>query len=169
MTTSLPANMLSDPMEILLTSDLWGTRQIIDASSGLTPEQFGRSFEMGLGTLQKTLVHMASAMYRWGDVLGGKTPRTALDVAMFPTPKSLLPAFEEASALLRAQAAARPLSDVVERDLGGRVYRFSRAIALLQITTHGNYHRAQCVNMLRHLGVSPVPDPSVMVMAMKAQ
>lgn len=171
-TVDTPARSIAsyaDPLEILLEQDLWGTCLIIDSAAPLTGEQFRTEFPMGFGTLQKTLAHMASAVYRWGDVLGGNMPRAPLEWANFPTPASFVPAFEESNALLRVQAAARPLGEIVERETNGRVYRFTRAAALMQITTHGTYHRAQCVNMLRHLGVVPVPDPSVMkwMMAME--
>ena len=33
--------------------------------------------------------------------------------------------------------------------------------ALTHITTHGTHHRAQCLNMLRQLGVTPLPPSSV--------
>jgi uncharacterized damage-inducible protein DinB len=32
---------------------------------------------------------------------------------------------------------------------------------LTHATTHGMHHRAQCLNMLRHLGVTPLPQSSV--------
>jgi uncharacterized damage-inducible protein DinB len=31
----------------------------------------------------------------------------------------------------------------------------------MQVTTHAMHHRAQCLNMLRHLGVTPLPPSSV--------
>ncbi|HVZ93511.1 MAG TPA: DinB family protein [Phycisphaerales bacterium] len=44
-------------------------------------------------------------------------------------------------------------------------YTFTRAAVLCHVTTHGHYHRAQCINMLRHLnhpGLSDrLPDLSV--------
>ena len=163
----MPSNHpLSDPLDILLTHDLWANRQLIEVCTPLSPEQFTREFAMGLGTIHKTLVHMASAIYRWSDALAGKTLRPALDAGKFLTPPSLLPAFEESSGLLRTQAIAKPLSDIVTRDLGGTLHHFTRGVVLMQITTHGTYHRAQIINMLRHIGVSPVPDPSVMKWSM---
>jgi uncharacterized damage-inducible protein DinB len=32
---------------------------------------------------------------------------------------------------------------------------------LTHVTTHGMHHRAQCLNMLRQLGVTPLPPSSV--------
>lgn len=161
-----PAANVTDPFDLLLRHDLWGSHQILDAARPLSAEQFTREFPMGPGSLQKTLAHMASAMYRWADVLTGRPPRAPLELASLPTPASFAPAFDEASALLRAQVSAAPLSGTIVREVAGVTYQFTRSVALMQILTHGTYHRAQCVNMLRHLGVAPVPDPSVMKWAM---
>ena len=37
----------------------------------------------------------------------------------------------------------------------------TRSAALLHVLTHGMHHRAQCLNMLRQLGVSPLPLSAV--------
>ena len=49
---------------------------------------------------------------------------------------------------------------------GATVYRFTRGVALVHIATHGMHHRAQCMNMIRHLGlagllVSDLPEIGV--------
>jgi uncharacterized damage-inducible protein DinB len=41
------------------------------------------------------------------------------------------------------------------------VSTFTRAVILCHVHTHSMHHRAQCLNMLRHLGVSPLPQSSV--------
>ena len=45
-----------------------------------------------------------------------------------------------------------------------RTYTFTRGVTLVHVCTHGTHHRAQCINMLRHLNVPGVsdklPDPS---------
>jgi len=33
---------------------------------------------------------------------------------------------------------------------------------ITHVTTHGMHHRAQCLNMLRHVGVNPLPQSSVL-------
>jgi uncharacterized damage-inducible protein DinB len=37
----------------------------------------------------------------------------------------------------------------------------TRGAVLAHVTTHGTHHRAQCLNMLRRLGVNPLPPSSV--------
>ena len=62
---------------------------------------------------------------------------------------------EEASA---ARARARGLGTEFEVTLGGQTGRFTLGAALVHVTTHGMHHRAQCLNMLRHLGVPGISD-----------
>ena len=60
---------------------------------------------------------------------------------------------------------------MVTRVREGQVIRLTRAGVITQVTTHGMHHRAQCLNMLRHLGVKPLPPSSVIewVRAVDAQ
>jgi uncharacterized damage-inducible protein DinB len=37
----------------------------------------------------------------------------------------------------------------------------SRGGVITHVATHGMHHRAQCLNMLRQLGVTPLPKSSV--------
>ena len=69
---------------------------------------------------------------------------------------------EEAWRELSAEARRRPLGDTVTRRLrDGRTVQMTRAAVLAHVATHGTHHRAQCLNMLRHLGVQPLPPSSV--------
>jgi len=37
----------------------------------------------------------------------------------------------------------------------------TRGTVVAQVTTHGVHHRAQCLNMLRRLDITPLPPSSV--------
>ncbi len=41
----------SDPVEILIKSDAWGTRLVLDSCRGLSRDQFHQKFEIGLGSV----------------------------------------------------------------------------------------------------------------------
>ncbi len=47
---------------------------------------------------------------------------------------------------------------MLEVTLGGTPYCFSLGAMLMHVATHGVHHRAQCLNMLRRLGVQGVSD-----------
>jgi uncharacterized damage-inducible protein DinB len=57
-----------------------------------------------------------------------------------------------------ARARQRGLAHEMDVTLGGTPYRFTVGAMLVHVTTHGMHHRAQCLNMLRRLGVPGVSD-----------
>lgn len=151
----------SDPIDILLAHNHWATRSIISACAALTPEQFHQKFEMGPGSLHNTTTHLLGAMRVWTDLLAARPARPRLET-MQHTPAELLAMLDEIAGDLAANARAHPLEDLVTWERGGKSYTFSRGGILTHVTTHGMHHRAQCLNMMRHLGVSPLPPSSVL-------
>jgi uncharacterized damage-inducible protein DinB len=151
----------SDPLEILLAHDRWATRQILRACAPLTREQFHQPFQMGPGSLHDTFVHMLGAMRIWTQGLAGQPvgPRLEQD-----PPRSLA----EIETLLdtlfdafNAEIRRLPLDHTMFRVRNGKTFTFTRGAVLAHVATHGMHHRAQCLNMLRQLGVSPLPPNSV--------
>ena len=153
----------SDLLQILLSHDRWATAQILGACEPLTLDQFHRRFDMGPGSLHDTLTHVLGAMRAWTDTLAGQEPRPRLETdGQRRTPEQLRALLDETAKDFADQARRRPLEETVSRTLrDGRTLTFTRAAALLQVTTHGMHHRAQCLNMLRQLGVTPLPPSSV--------
>jgi uncharacterized damage-inducible protein DinB len=152
----------TDPLQILLKHDRWATKQIMLACAALTPEQFHQKFEIGPGSLHATLTHMLAAMSTWIDTLTGRETPTRIDQdGSRRTPEQLLVLLEQIADALAAQASAKPLDQLVQRSRGGKTFSFPRAGVLVHVATHGMHHRAQCLNMLRHLGVTPLPPSSV--------
>jgi uncharacterized damage-inducible protein DinB len=150
----------SDPLDILLAHDRWATRQILDVCDTLTPEQFHRRFEMGPGSLHDTVTHMLAAMRVWADLLAGREQRERLE-GTTRSIEELVRLQDEIADDLAASARAHPLEGTVVRVRGGQSFPITRAAVLTHVATHGMHHRAQCLNMLRHLGVSPLPPSSV--------
>ncbi|MGA3067049.1 MAG: DinB family protein [Tepidisphaeraceae bacterium] len=151
----------SDPMDILLKHDKWATGQILHACASLTPEQFHRKFEMGPGSLHNVLLHMISAQRGWTDALNGREFRPLMDPNPPRSVDELVKMHEEIADEFAATARKFPVDDTIKRDRGGKVYTFTRGAVITHVTTHGMHHRAQCLNMLRHVGVSPLPPTSV--------
>ena len=153
----------ADPLDILLRHDAWSTREVLRACTALTDEQWHRRFEIGPGSLHDTLTHVIGAMLRWADrVDGPPTPlRPSIEGEALRTPAELLAILEPAAADLAAsaeRARARGLGTEFDVTLAGKTHRFTLGAALVHVTTHGMHHRAQCLNMLRHLGVPGVSD-----------
>jgi uncharacterized damage-inducible protein DinB len=151
----------SNPLDILLIHNHWANRKIIEACAPLTPEQFHRTFEMGRGSVHNTIAHILGAMRAWNDMLNGREPGPRVEAGPQHTCDELLALLEEITADLNATARALPLDEIVSAVRGGKKYTLTRGGVLTHVTTHGMHHRAQCLNMLRQLGVSPLPAPGV--------
>ncbi|MCA9311644.1 MAG: DinB family protein, partial [Phycisphaerales bacterium] len=122
---------------------------------------FHQRFEMGVGSLHDTLLHVLGAMRGWGDLLAGREQRERLEAGGRRTCAELAALLADLSDELERLAAAHPLEEVVTGARGGRSFSFTRGGVLTHVTTHGMHHRAQCLNMLRQLGVEPLPPVAV--------
>jgi uncharacterized damage-inducible protein DinB len=155
--------MTSDPLDILLAHDRWATGQIIAACVPLGDDPFHRMFEMGRGSLHDATTHILAAMGSWTDVLAGREQRPRIDQdGVRRTSAELLAILDQIGGDLAAAARSRPIDELVSRHREGKTYTFTRGGVITHVTTHGMHHRAQCLNMLRHLGVKPLPPSSVL-------
>jgi uncharacterized damage-inducible protein DinB len=151
----------SNPLDILLLHNHWANQKIFEASALLNSEQFHRTFEMGRGTVHNTMAHILGAMRSWNDMLNGREPGPRVEAGPQRTCDELLALLEEISAALNDTARAHPIEEILSVVRGGKKYVLTRGGVLTHVTTHGMHHRAQCLNMLRQLGVSPLPAPGV--------
>ncbi len=152
-----------DPLDIMLAHNAWATREVLRACQPLADEAWRRRFEVGLGSLHDTLTHVVGAMLRWADRIDGPPAelRPSIEGEASRSPAELLSLLDIAEARLWASAArarARGLATEMDVTLGGQAYCFTLGGMLVHVATHGMHHRAQCLNMLRHLGVSGVSD-----------
>ncbi len=150
----------SNPADILLTHDRWATDNILDACASLPQDDFHKSFEMGPGSLHDTLTHMLAAMQAWGDMLAERPIRERLE-GETRTIEQLKAMHEEIAEDFAATIKAHPLDGSVTAERRGQSFTFLRGGILTHVTTHGMHHRAQCLNMLRQLGVEKLPPNSV--------
>lgn len=148
------------PQEILVAHERWATSAILDACRPLSEEQLHRPFEMGLGSLHDTIAHDILVVRRWTDLLAQRGERPNLDVSVKRSVDELAALHKEASDDFAEHALKDP-ADILAGERGGRPYSFSRGGVVTHVTTHNMHHRAQCLNMLRRLGVDPLPRVSV--------
>lgn len=137
----------------------WARARVHAAAESFADAQLDQPFEMGVGTLRKTLAHIRDAEKWWLD-------------NWTQGPGQLFPAADERSAVatLGAQfdetAAKRnaflaKLSDAdLNRVVKGTprpnvVREFPLGVTLLQLCNHSTHHRAQALNMIRRLGGRP--------------
>jgi uncharacterized damage-inducible protein DinB len=166
--------LTSDPLDILLAYDAWATKLLLEACRPLSRDQFHRRFEIGLGSLHDTFTHIIGAQRRWIDRISGRALRPP--IAAIPgrpeiahegrdrTPDELL--LLHAETAREFQSIARDLRSTPEglastftldwprapeEGPGMKRYTFSRGCAITHVLNHGTHHRAQILNMLRHL------------------
>src|ERR1019366_1129907 len=152
----------SNPLDILLEHDKWATKQILSACENLTPDQFARKFDIGPGSLQATITHIIGAIRAWTDTLAKQPPRPRVETSGIPyTPAQLHQLLDESMGEFTSLAKSHPLDEIVKRTREGKEYAFTRGVVITDVATPGMHHRAQCLNMLKHLGVSPLPPSSV--------
>lgn len=153
----------TDPLDIMLEHNAWATREILRACLALDGDAWTRRFDIGPGSLHDTLTHVVGAMLRWADRIEGppRVLRPEIENGTLRTPAELMALLDEAASdLSRAANIARQRGLATECDLtfGGRTYRFTFGAMLVHVATHGMHHRAQCLNMLRGLGIPGVSD-----------
>lgn len=152
----------TEPHAVLLDFEDWATHRMFDACDSLTDLHLDQEFEMGLGTLRRTMVHNINAMVGWTGVLNATPPDFTPEITEGnPTIDRLREGHVQAMAAFRDAVSAGPFSEVLAPERKGTAYRFTRGGILVHVTTHSMHHRAQCLNMLRHLGVETQPESSV--------
>ena len=152
----------TNDQEVLLAHDAWATRNILQACVPLSDAQFHQVFDIGPGSLHNTTAHILGAMGRWEDVLRKGEIRTRLDQdGNKRTAAELLAVFDKVAADFAQAATMGSPADLLTRTREGKTYTFPRSGIVLHVVTHGMHHRAQCLNMLKHIGVNPLPQSSV--------
>jgi uncharacterized damage-inducible protein DinB len=154
-------------IRILFQHNDWGREQLMAVADRLTDEQLDRPFEMGPGTLRKTLEHIFAAEWVWLARWGGRSPTQGECPRNLPTMGDLLRVWRETAtqreAFLNTLTDADLERDVDYRNTVGKPGRYQLGIMMLHVCTHGTHHRAQAINMLRQLGVTP-PELDVTAM-----
>ena len=144
----------------------WANASVWDTAADLKDEQLDRAFEMGEGSLRKTLAHVYGAERAWYERCEGPIA-------------DQLPHSSETHELNDIKEATRRISQVrgdwlaamndaaldceVTYTRNGRTYTHPLSDVLLHVCNHGIHHRAQALNILRRLG-KKVPTLDVIVL-----
>jgi uncharacterized damage-inducible protein DinB len=153
----------------------WVNENLLTTAIQLNEEQLRSPFQIGQGSIWKSLTHLYAAEYVWLDALfgneaslipgdvPGKLPGNQLGEGGIIDLNDLR---QKWSALeLRWEnylASLTPefLEEVVYRQRSSAGQRFGtrRADVLLHVCTHAHYTAAQVINMLRQSGVEKLPE-----------
>lgn len=165
---------------------LWVNGELLDTADQLTEEQLRQPFEIGQGSIWKSLAHLYAAEYVWLDALvGNENPLTPGDA------RGKLPGNQEGEAAMTALSELRSrwseldqrwtaylialssdsLTETVYKNnsVSGQRLPTQRSDILIHVCTHAQYTTAQVVNMMRHVGVEQLPDPMLITLARQEQ
>ncbi len=162
----------------------WVNGNLLIAAASLTDEQLRSPFQIGQGSIWKSLTHLYAAEYVWLEALLGNEDSLAPgDVA------GKLPGNQEGEGGITglddlrqkwtvldlrwtnylASMTPESLEDAVFRKSSSTGQRFGtrRADVLLHVCTHAHYTAAQVVNMLRQAGADKLPETMLISLARK--
>jgi uncharacterized damage-inducible protein DinB len=145
-------------LERLLRHDAWTTRSLLGLSSELPDADLDREFDIGHRSLRRTVVHIIANMECWCDLMSGQPQRSGT-----PTAKTAnsIPGLTERLDNVAGQllALGKSVEDEGREDdffidyLDNPPHRKPLGAGFVHITTHGMHHRAQCLFIMRLLGV----------------
>src|SRR5262245_1378331 len=162
----------------------WVNGNLLRAAEQLNEEQLHRSFPIGQGSIWQSLLHLLAAEFVWLEaLLGNDDPLLRGDLPRQIPGNQLGEGGIRSLAELRREWAAlqqrwdQYLAQHSPASLDELVHKFStsyglgkrsatrRLDVLLHVCTHAQYTTAQVVNMLRHLGVSELPETMLITLA----
>lgn len=142
--------------------------RVLDAARALSPEQHAQRFPIGCGSLIATLTHILGAEWCYIERLEGRA-LPPYDQCEFreeaPPPFAAIDegwkrqTARTTAAIQRVRDWSAPVVYTVDRD-DGRRFRIAATAGDLftQLALHEVHHRAQALNILRHLSAPALGD-----------
>lgn len=151
--------MTDEALDILLRHDRWATERLLIACRPLTDAQLDQPFSIGFGTLRGTLTHVVDVIGFWTSAVthtdrADRLPPTTTIAELESLLNAKYDAFE--ALLANTPDGTRWLTETPTRTLEAPA-----VVVATHVITHSMHHRAQALNILRQLGVSPLPESSV--------
>ena len=138
----------------------WANEQVLRVTGPLNETQLDQSFDMGRGSLRRTLLHIYCGESVWLARWQGKTETPWPDEEEPASVATIAERFAATRGERKAFLAKVTPSDhervVTYRDSKGRLYRAALGDMILQMLCHSAHHRAQAVNMLRRVNAGIV-------------
>jgi uncharacterized damage-inducible protein DinB len=141
----------------------WADTKVLDAAATRDAAALDRKFEMGMGSLRRTLLHIHNGEHVWLQRWKRETPAWPsedgpVDVAALR--ERFQRTWHERDAFVATLGDADLLREQKYRDSKGNVYLAALGDMLVQMCNHSHHHRAQALNMLRHTGAD-LPKPGL--------
>ncbi len=137
----------------------WANGQLALAASNLSPESLDKTFDIGLGTMRRILLHILAGETVWLQRWQGRRDTPWPNEDDLVPPATIQARFAEVSAQRdRFLAGLKPEETsraIVYRDSKGSLFSATLGDMMIQMSTHSTHHRAQAVNVFRRLGALP--------------
>lgn len=154
---------LAQLVRFQIAHSVWALGEVIRHARGLPAEAVEQDLGIGPGSLKDNLIHTIEAMVYFAENFAGREfdPARYADVqrcsGTLAGLSELLGIAHERLRTAMVEACERgPAERVMWPNADGGSLPWVAAVA--QVFDHSTLHRAQCVNMLKRLGVTPVPD-----------
>jgi uncharacterized damage-inducible protein DinB len=141
-------------LERLLEHDAWTTRSLLTLSADLSDAALDREFDIGHRSLRRTFVHIIANMECWCDLMTAQPqrPRSPGNSIAALTERLDIVA-GELRALGKNVDAENRQDDFFTDYLDDLPRKKPLGAGLVHLATHGMHHRAQCLYIMRLLGV----------------
>lgn len=140
----------------MLTYSDWANSEILNVSKRIGDEQMDQEFDMGRGSLRKTLLHILAGesvwLQRWQGRTETKWPDEEEKAPASEIMKRLAVNCSARSGFINGLKETDLAREVVYRDSKGSLFKATLADMILQGIIHSMHHRSQAVNMIRRLG-----------------
>lgn len=152
----------------------WVNRKLRACARTLPASQLDQPFEIGAGSLIKTLAHLHAAEVVWLSAINGQADPPSPFHFRFSDLAQLEAAWDESEkgwqsllGVLTEESLGRAVTK--KASLTGETARTPLLDVLLHVCTHAQYTTAQAINMLRRLGVPGDQLPDSMLITMSRQ
>jgi len=145
-------------LERLLRHDAGTTRSLLELSRPLPDADLDREFDIGHGSLRRTFVHIIANMECWCDLMSGRPQRRGAEAARAANSITGLMGrldvvAEQLLSLGKNVEDEQREDDFFVDYLDDPPCRKPLGAGLVHVATHGMHHRAQCLYIMRRLGV----------------
>lgn len=146
----------------LLAFNRWAGEQVLTAAEELPPDAYTRDLGSSFPSVRDTLVHVLWSEWIWLERCRGRSPKTGLDPATFPTVTMVRKewrAVQDGFVALISDPATDLTRVVTYTNLKDEQWSYPLGQVIQHVVNHFTFHRGQLVTMLRQLGrVPPVTD-----------
>lgn len=152
--------MAFQPLHRMFEYNDWANGELLRAAGPLNETQLDQSFDMGRGSLRRTLLHIYCGelvwLARWQQKTETPWPDEEERVSVAMVAERHAATKMERVAFLDKLSAPEHEREIQYRDSKGQLYRAALGDMILQMLNHSAHHRAQAVNMLRRVNAGLV-------------